>query len=47
MSTLSILNLVLSALNAGFAYDAFKKGNKRSGYISLGISCLCLVSVLL
>lgn len=47
MNWLSILNLVLSAVNAYFAYDAFKHGENRSGYFNLSISAICFVGAVI
>ena len=47
MSNLSMLNLVLSAINAYFAYDSFQKGQKAFGWSSLFISAFCFVSAVL
>jgi len=47
MSNLSILNLVLSAINAYFAYDSFQKGHKKTAWISLVVSAFCFVSAML
>lgn len=44
MSTLSVINLVLSAINAYFAYDSFKLGQRKQGYINLTVSAICFVA---
>ena len=47
MTTLTALNLVLSAINGYMAYDSFQRGHTRSGWISLTISALCFTSAVL
>jgi hypothetical protein len=47
MSNMSMLNLVLSALNAYFAYDSFQKGQKNMGWFSVFISAFCFVSAVI
>jgi len=44
MDNWTVLNLILSVLNALFAYDSFSKGQKGSGWISLTVSAFCFVA---
>jgi hypothetical protein len=41
---MTTFNLILSAMNAYFAWDSFSKGQTGSGWISLTVSAFCFVA---
>ena len=47
MSNLSILNLILSAVNAYFAWDSFHRGNTRMGWFNICVSAICFVGAVI
>jgi hypothetical protein len=47
MTTMSWINLFLGVINAFFAYDSFKRGHNKSGWISLVVSAFCITTAVL
>jgi len=43
----SSINLILSVINAGMAYDSFQRGQNRMGWVSVVVSAFCFVSAVL
>jgi hypothetical protein len=41
------LNLFLSFVNAVMAYDSFKRGHNKSGWIGVAISAFCFTTAML
>lgn len=47
MEWINYLDLFLSIANAYFAYDNFKKGRDKAGWVSLFISSSCFVGAII
>jgi len=40
----SMINLILSVINAGMAYDSFQRGQNLMGWVSVVVSAVCFVA---